>query len=420
VSPVTAHARRAYLPEEGRSGIALALSGGGSRAALFELGVLRRLNELGILSRVDAISCVSGGSMLGAHLAVTMDPWPAPGTVYLDFERQVVAPFEAFVKRNLRTAPLARRYLIPWNWFRDTTAIEVLVRLFGTYLTRQQLGALPSSPRFVFNATDNAFGVNWEMSRDRMGSTMAGWMTSPDWSVARAVAASSCLPPLFHPMPIDLPPTELSGGAFPAGDERDGLIRGLRLSDGGLNDNLGLEPIWRDHEIVISVDGAATFHAEADLGLSWPRPSTVAWRIGRYVAILGRQATEMRKRWFISNLTQGVIQGAYVGLGSKVSSYDVAGAGYGTALVDDVISEVRSDLDAFDESEIGVLQNHGYLLADAASRRHLSETIAFQETPVAIPYPDLMDEAIVRTQLAGSRKRRLLGRGRWVDYVFKH
>ena len=43
--------------------LALCLSGGGFRAALFHLGALRRLNELGILSRVDTIASVSGGSI---------------------------------------------------------------------------------------------------------------------------------------------------------------------------------------------------------------------------------------------------------------------------------------------------------------------------------------------------------------------
>ena len=43
-----------------RAGIALCLSGGGFRAAIFHLGAARRLNELGILSRVDTISAVFG------------------------------------------------------------------------------------------------------------------------------------------------------------------------------------------------------------------------------------------------------------------------------------------------------------------------------------------------------------------------
>jgi len=52
------------LPKDSR--IALCLSGGGFRAALFHLGAFRRLNELGILSTVDSIASVSGGSILAA------------------------------------------------------------------------------------------------------------------------------------------------------------------------------------------------------------------------------------------------------------------------------------------------------------------------------------------------------------------
>ena len=64
------------LPKGKRSGIALCLSGGGFRAAIFHLGALRRLNELGILSKIDTISSVSGGSILAAHLADRIRPWP--------------------------------------------------------------------------------------------------------------------------------------------------------------------------------------------------------------------------------------------------------------------------------------------------------------------------------------------------------
>src|SRR4051812_39659144 len=63
-------ARRSYAmtATEGSSGgrIALALSGGGSRAIAFHLGCLRALHAEGILDRVQVISAVSGGSVLAA------------------------------------------------------------------------------------------------------------------------------------------------------------------------------------------------------------------------------------------------------------------------------------------------------------------------------------------------------------------
>src|SRR5205085_2119792 len=53
--------RRAVIGKVG-----LALSGGGFRASLFHIGVLARLAECNVLRRVEVLSCVSGGSILGA------------------------------------------------------------------------------------------------------------------------------------------------------------------------------------------------------------------------------------------------------------------------------------------------------------------------------------------------------------------
>ena len=52
----TPHARRTYLPDDEPHGIALCLSGGGFRAALFHLGAVRRLYELGLLDTVSTVA----------------------------------------------------------------------------------------------------------------------------------------------------------------------------------------------------------------------------------------------------------------------------------------------------------------------------------------------------------------------------
>ena len=46
--------------------IGLALSGGGTRAAVFHLGVLRSLAEVQMLEHVRYLSTVSGGSLIAA------------------------------------------------------------------------------------------------------------------------------------------------------------------------------------------------------------------------------------------------------------------------------------------------------------------------------------------------------------------
>jgi predicted acylesterase/phospholipase RssA len=53
--------------------IGLALSGGGFRASIFHLGVIRRLEELGIMPEVSVISSVSGGSIIAAYYACRME-----------------------------------------------------------------------------------------------------------------------------------------------------------------------------------------------------------------------------------------------------------------------------------------------------------------------------------------------------------
>lgn len=404
-------ARENYLPREQRAGIGLCLSGGGSRAALFHLGVLRRLNEVGALSQVDTISTVSGGSILAAHLAATIPEWPAPGESIPDFERRVVAPFERFVQRNLRTAAIAKR-LLPWNLGRERTQVVALSGMFQRFLNGSQLASLPVRPEFVFCASDNAFAVNWTFTRDRVGDYMAGYAaTPPDWTIAQAVAASSCFPPVLDPMPIDIDPSQLTGGRYPLGRARDQLIRGLRLSDGGLYDNLALEPVWKSHAVVIVSDGGGTLDPQADVGLRW--------RVKRYATIMGRQATSVRKRWLVAGYINGVFQGAYMGIGSAVSSYETGGLGYPADLVDETISEVRTDLDRFSPAEIGVLQNHGYLLAEAAVQRHLAATpVVIRPAPVRVPAEEYIDTARVREELRDSHKVKWLGRGPWLRYLF--
>lgn len=47
--------------------VGLALSGGGFRASFYHLGVLAKLAELDMLRHIEVLSCVSGGSIVGAH-----------------------------------------------------------------------------------------------------------------------------------------------------------------------------------------------------------------------------------------------------------------------------------------------------------------------------------------------------------------
>ncbi len=405
----TPHALETYapLPRALREGIGLCLSGGGYRATLFHLGALQRLNELKILDQLRTVSSVSGGSITAAHVATVLLRLKAPisGLSRLEWRKHVAEPLEAFTRNDIRTGAVLKR-LLPWNWLRDSTGVEALAMKYERLLTSERLAAIPVTPQFVLCATDIAFGVNWIFTKQRIGDYEAGFMATPEsWPLGRAVAASSCFPPIFNPLPMKFSPSQLAGGRQPTGPVRDDCINGLRLSDGGVYDNLGLEPVWKDHKVVLVSDGGALFPLQGDRNL--------VWRLGRYVGIQDHQAHSLRTRWLVANFLSGEMSGTYWSVGGARESYELTG-GYSKPFAESAIGGIRTDLDAFSEAESAVLQNHGYLLADAAVTRHVPDLIPGSPPPVEPPYPAWLppakSEDLIRKALKGSGTRRLLGR----------
>jgi NTE family protein len=407
---ITRHAVRAFLPEPRRRrvGTALCLSGGGFRAALFHLGALRRLNELGALSRVDAVSSVSGGSIMAAHLADRLSPWPPAGSSLspAEWNRRVAEPFYAFAARDIRTRPVLTRAL-PWNWLRETTGVETLASLYEARLTTLRLPALPERPDFTLCATDMSYGVNWIFRRGEMGDYQAGYQRpAPSWPLARAVAASSCFPPIFNPLRPDVEPDALKGGKAPRGPDRDACIRGLRLTDGGTYDNMGLEPVWKSAQTVLVSDGGATFDFAPDRWL--------LSRLSRYTQIQSAQAQSLRKRWLMANFSTGVMSGTYWSVGSCTANYGERFWGYSEDLVDEVVSEVRTDMDGFSEAEIQILENHGYSLAEAAMQTHARDLIIGAAEPFRLPHQRWQNEGDVAKALSQSHRRFARAFFRWL------
>lgn len=88
-----------------------------------------------------------------------------------------------------------------------------------------------------------------------------------------------------------------------------------------------------------------------------------------------------------------------------------ARGGYDDRLVAETIAAVRTDLDAFGEAEQAVLENHGYLLADAALRANgLTTAAGIEPLPPLPPHPRWMDPERVRAALGASSRRTPIGR----------
>lgn len=178
-------------------------------------------------------------------------------------------------------------------------ALECNVKRYDQHLTSGKLlKDIPSTPIHVFCTTDLAYAVNWMFKKKQCGDYHTGFQDTPvDWRVSTAVATSSCFPPIFKPLSLDLDPAKLNGGKIPSSPDSDKSIREMTFSDGGVYDNLGLEPIWKDHEIVLCSDGGALFHVGGDTGS--------LWEIDRFISIPENQALAVRKCWKFLTLWRG-------------------------------------------------------------------------------------------------------------------
>ncbi|HEU0248660.1 MAG TPA: patatin-like phospholipase family protein [Gaiellaceae bacterium] len=407
MSEATEHGISTYLPEKERSGTAFCMSGGGYRAALFHLGALRRLNELGVLSKIDTFTSVSGGSIMAAQLATWLTRAERdPGRPVEGFEGGVAAPMRAFAARNVRTgAALAR--LHPRNWLVPGAQSEALADAYAQGPAPGRLDELPDKPRFAFLASDMRFRDQWvfDTGLRRVGSSAAGYGGLGGWTLAQAVAASSCVPGAFGVVHAKQDPAALTGGSYGEAD-RDRLVREIDLSDGGMFDNLGLEPVWRDHETVLVSDAAPSFKPEPDVGWLWS-----ALRQG---VILLEQATEVRKRWLVSSFISEELRGAYWGIASRPASYELEPEpeAYSYPLIRDFIAPIRIDLDVFSPGEIAVLENHGYLMAEIALHKHAEGLAEGPRPAVVVPHPAWLDQVRVASALRESGKTRIFFRPR--------
>lgn len=405
----TTHADDAEPPDSpagARHGSALCLSGGGYRAALFHLGAVRRLDELGILASLTTISGVSGGSILANLLADPRLEVPPAGGRVGGLEELVAQPLRRLASRNIRTSALLAK-VRPRSWTMPDAAIRTLADELVTAVPwwSAPLGERPvGAPHVVTGATEIGYGVDWvfeDPTAGRPGGRVGDYRTGyaaapPDLRRADVVAASCAFPPLFSPMVLDGEALHLTGGrrGVESVADRRSILRRIRLTDGGVYDNLALEPVWKSHATILVSDGGSVFRARTE--------RTVVGRTQRILDIATSGGQSVRSRWLQAGFARQVMTGTSWALDTVVDG------GYPpdvTALV----SAVRTDLDAFTLQEQQVLERQGYLVADARIRANAPALVTVQH-PADAPHPEVADPGVARRALAGSAKRRLLGR----------
>jgi predicted acylesterase/phospholipase RssA len=224
----------------------LALSGGGFRAVLYHLGVIRFLRDANLLPKVTHITSVSGGSVIGAHLALNWQRYCGSDQEFQEVSSELLRFLQMDVRnRIVRRFPLASilnggRRALRMDTRRQLTRAGLLEQHYERYLYGDLgLFHLPETPRLYILATNLSEGSLCAFHRDglllqrrsRRGREVhfeqleLGLATVP-----MAVAASSAFPGFF-------PPLELCGRDVGA---KAGEFDRHAFTDGGIYDNVGL------------------------------------------------------------------------------------------------------------------------------------------------------------------------------------
>jgi predicted acylesterase/phospholipase RssA len=298
--------------------VGLALSGGGFRASLFHIGVLARLAECGMLRRVEVLSCVSGGSILGAFYYLKLRELlqrkrdaEITDLDYVKLVEAVVAEFVAAVRKDLRghlfTNVLADLRMIGRSRYSRSERVADL--LDGTLYSRVEkdkkrdaespepwlmtdLLITPADskaefslrysnwrreakvPMLVLNATTLNTGHGWQFTASWMGEPPQVLEEPVDASrrlrriyygdappahqkprLATAVGASAAVPGLF-------PPVRLEALYKGDGSEEDWVD--VELADGGVFDNQGIASLIEQDCGVLLVSDASGQAREDD------------------------------------------------------------------------------------------------------------------------------------------------------------
>jgi NTE family protein len=356
-------------------GIGLCLSGGGFRATLFNLGALWRLNDAGMLPRLNMITSVSGGSIASGVLAMAWPKMQFDGGVATNFKELVTQPLQTFCGKNIAVPAAVLGLLNPLKSIGDE-----MVGHYRDLVGESTLQDLPSSPIFVFYATNLQTGSSFQMTRECLSDYKIGKIVSPDTPLAKVVAASSAFPPVLSPQILEVDARSWQPTQYATITDENFKSR-LVLSDGGVYDNMGLEAAWHRWSTVLVSDAGAPLWPDANPPLDWAR------QLARVLDVVTDQTRALRKRWLVDDLAQKVRRGAYWGIRSQVQDFGLPDPVVRDNDLIASLAHIRTQLDPFSDEEQGHLINWGYGICDTALRRWLTDEMPIPKIG-SIPFPE--------------------------------
>lgn len=404
-----------------RGKLGIGLSGGGFRASLFHIGVFARLAELDLLRHVEVLSCVSGGSILGAYyylkvrrLLEEKEDGKIERQDYIELVQQMARDFLAGVQDNLRTRVIGNLFSnLKMAVLRRYSRTDRLAELYEKHLysligeeqklTMDELGIRPKGlasfspdqdnwrrnnkvPNLVLNATSLNTGHNWQFTTSFMGESAfavddeidGNWLLRrmsyrdaprehQKISLGRAVGASACVPGLFAPVALhDL---------YPKDAEQDPKMV-VRLVDGGLHDNQGVVSLLEQScSVIVVSDASGRMASDPDPG------GGVLGPVLRMNSVLMERVRQSQFQGLKARLRAGLLKKLTIVHMKK--AFDVEALDWRTCNEppeesDDQATELlpygvrkelqtllagsRTDLDSFSDAEAWALMASGYLM----------------------------------------------------------
>ncbi len=315
---------------ESKNAIGLAFSGGGVRAAAFHAGVMRYLAEKGLLQDVVHVSSVSGGSLfVGMVFRLADYHWPSSQAYLNDVLPRVR---QMLTKQSLQYSAAARLLLNPLNWRFLLSRANVLAQAIeALWDVKKPLSAIGASPVWSINCTTGETGRRFRFKGMTMGDYELGYANVDDFSLARAMAISAAFPGGIGPLTVKSEKFEWKKRKqWGAGEPEPYKLPydRLHLYDGGLYDNLGIEPMFdvgrqelknddtlrSDITYLLVSDGGAPLARQ-----TIPHPLN-PFRFKRIADIALDQGRALRVRAFVNFLQKNPAAGAYVGIGTAAES----------------------------------------------------------------------------------------------------
>lgn len=370
--------------------IGLALSGGGLRAAIFHLGFLRFLSEQGLLGQVHYLSTVSGGSLItGLVFKSSGYTWPVDGG---SFDCTALKVRNEILGTNLQRNYIFRLFNpLNWrHWFSRANLMAISIE--RVWAIKTPISGLPATPVWAINGTTMETGRRWRFRVDinkqtrakgaSMGDGLSGYWDASAFPLSHAMAASAAFPGGVTPLRIKV---NSNAAARPYAAASQSLLGAMKnvstwhIADGGVYDNLGLEPLFDSSKWQVRPESGCNFLFVSDAGapLRLSRWSLRAQWFGfssRTIDVMHAQGRNMRSRSFIGAVIEKRCNGLFLNIDESraqaVAKYLKAGGEPKVAaslpaskLVDAAVEKARSYPTTLWRPNVEVfnmIEQHGY------------------------------------------------------------